>query len=281
MKPRPPRAAARGRATGAVTRSPTAPKKTPTTRCHRGHRSAGKPYDCLDRQRRVCPRCCVEHCREESPEDFARCARLGHPTWPTGSSKRPPKRIVCLEGYWDDDDVFDRSSVRPFLEGLADARGDLVVAHRRVDSLESLERIATSTLWEDRAAWDTPLYYLAFHGRKGRLSLSEDEAGLSALRRYFEDYGAFPHILYFGSCSTLGGRSGEKLANQLLEHADSRAIIGYEKNVDWVRSMLVDLLFVQKFFDDDDPWNRLPDIHQSVLDELPFAHDLGFRIFTP
>ena len=247
--------------------------------CYWGHTTEGERFACFDGENTVCARCCVEHCQKETPDTFAECLAAGHPTWP--NSPTVPRRLVCLEGYWNDEKLFDQSTVQPFLEGLAALDGGLQVAHRRVGSVGDLGRITTETIWGDLQATTAPVFYLAFHGRKGRIQVGDDEVGLKALTSAFEGYGDAPHLLYFGTCGTLGGKSGERLAKQLLEHAGSRAVVGYTEVIPWMQSMLIDLLFMQKFFSVDDPWDRLREIHQEVLNEISFAKDFGFTMFTP
>lgn len=226
----------------------------------------------------MCARCCVEHCRQESPGDFAACAEAGHPTWP-GPSSELPRKLVCIEGFWQGGSVFDRSTVRPFLEGFAaQLDGGLRLAYRRVGSLAELERLATETLWEDPAAADVPVFYLAFHGRKGVLDLGDAEANLGVLTRIFEGYGE-DHLLYFSSCSTLGGRAGPRLAKALLKSAGSRAVIGYRNDVDWLEGMMIDLLFLERFFTSEDPWTSVREIHDSVVSDVAIAKRLGFTMF--
>ncbi len=250
--------------------------------CFWGHRSSGVRYPCLDGQT-VCARCCVEHCRSANPADFARCTRLGHPTWPHDDTLLP-RKLVCLEGDWNNDELFDRTTVQPFLDCLAQLGGplgSLAVAHRHVEGVESLLRLTTSTLWKDSAVWDCPVYYLAFHGRKGRLSFAHNEAGVGVLRKAFDGFGAYPHLLYFGACSTLGGESGRRLAASLLEHAGSRAIVGYTREVDWLDSMVVDLIFLRRFYADPAPWKNMRRLYEDFLRAMPLAVELGFTLFLP
>lgn len=248
--------------------------------CYWGHKRTEPRYPCIDGENTVCPQCCVEHCPIETAELFGKCSRLHHPTWPRKTAG-PPRKLVCLEGYWAGEEIFDRSSVQPFIEGLAALGGDLLVAHRKIETLDGLERVAKETLWEDRVAWDTPVYYCAFHGMKGRISVGDESAGLKVLRECFEGYGGYPHILYFGTCSTLGGVTGKRLAQELLDHAGSRAIVGYTELVEWLPGMLVDLLFMSKFYGHENPWENLRGIYDEVMSEITFAKDLGFTMVTP
>lgn len=240
-------------------------------------------FPCYDDENLVCGRCCVEHCPSETPDVFASCAAAGHPTWPIRRGD-VPRTLVCIEGYWHDAHLFDRSTVRPFLDGLSAVSGSpIAVAHRRVGSVQAFERLAKQTIWDDSRASLSPVFYLAFHGRKGHVQIGDAEVDFTHLIDAFDGYGGAPHLIYFGTCSTLGGPAGHKLSKGLLERVGSRAVVGYTQDVDWMKSMLIDLLFMEKFYSTADPWadGELKRIYDEVMDEMSFAKRLGFTIVLP
>jgi hypothetical protein len=57
-------------------------------------------------------------------------------------------------------------------------------------------------------------------------------------------------------------------------------VTGYTTEIDWIDSMVIDLLFVRRFFADADPWTNLVRIHESVLDDFAPARRLGFVLLT-
>lgn len=255
--------------------------KTDGLGCYWAHPKTGNTFKCFDGVNMVCARCCVEKCPREEPELFERCTAANHPTWTTHSTTAVPQKLICLEGYWQAERLFNRSTVQPFLDGLAALGSQLKVGHRRVDSIEALTRVATTTLWEDEESWNCPVFYFGFHGRAGRIQVGDGEAGIRALSQCFKGYGGYPHILYFGTCATLGGKAGARLAESLLRHAGSRAVVGFAEDVPWMQGMLIDLLFMEKFYSDPDPWANLRGIYDEVMSELSFAKDLGFTMVTP
>src|SRR3954464_13935465 len=80
---------------------------------------------------------------------------------------KAPRKLVCLESYWDEE-LFQQFSVKAFLDGMAPlVHPPLTVAHRFVDSGAGLAyylRRPGSVMWRQKALFDAPVYYLAFHG---------------------------------------------------------------------------------------------------------------------
>ena len=70
------------------------------------------------------------------------------------------------------------------------------------------------------------------------------------------------NLVYFGACSVFRGKAG------------------YATDVDWMESMLADLLFLRRFYADTDPWRNLEAIHASVLEDFAPARRLGLRLFS-
>jgi hypothetical protein len=146
-------------------------------------------YICLDGTNQVCPRCCVEKCAVETPPWFAKCAEAGHPTWPSiKESKTVAAKLVCLESYWNRD-LFKTTSVKGFFESLATLiRPRLHLAHRFVESERGLAyytRYPAGLLWQVPESWNTPIYYLAFHGEPGSVKSVLDRIDSQALRKLF------------------------------------------------------------------------------------------------
>ena len=202
--------------------------------------------------------------------------------------RRAPRKLVCLETYWGDHGAraFRSVSVQPFFEGLA-AQFDppLRFAHRFVESpaqLEAYTRRGSGLLWSDPEVFDAPVYYLSFHGSPGTVRTALARLGPSRLCRAFEGWGAaYDNLVHFAACSVLAGASGRRFAHEFLERSGCWAIVGYTTDVDWMESMLTDLLFLRRFYGDADPWRNLRAIHESVLVDFAPAHRLGFTIHVP
>ena len=274
-----------------------------TTDCYYTHHGeATERFACFDGKNTVCPRCCLEFCRAAHPDWFARCREAGHPTWPAAvhelAAKQPvanvplggpaPRKIVCLETYWDDHDarLFGNTSVRLFLEALA-AQADppLRLAHRFVGVLAQMSNYTArpdGMFWRDAESFDTPVFYLSFHGEEGGVYSALENFGASVLCEAFAGWGSrAPNLVYFGACSVFAGDTGQRFARDFLRTSGTRAVIGYTTEVDWMESMMTDLLFFRRFFRHPDPWNHLRAIHESVLADFAPARRLGYELHMP
>ena len=253
------------------------------TDCYWKHGSAeGSRYSCLDGESEVCPRCCVERCPVETPDWFAECSESGHPTWPA-MAHAVPRKLVCLESSWDER-VFRNLSVKGFFDALRPLTSPpLQVAHRYVESLSHLAHYTQKPdglLWTDPQSWDCPVFYLAFHGSPGSIQTTLEAIGSQAICDSFRDYGVYPNLIYLGSCSVLAGDTGEAFGRNLLNTSGSNAVIGYTTDVDWMASLLVDTLFLYRFYTDEDPWGNLEGIFDSVLKDFGPAAAMGYTLLT-
>lgn len=199
-----------------------------------------------------------------------------------GAAVKAPRKLVCLETYWSDRhaQAFRERSVRPFFEGLAaQLEPPLAIAHRFMDSpaqLAAYTRRKEGLLWRDPETFDAPVYYLSFHGSPGRIHTALARIGPAALCRAFAGWGkGYDNLVYFGACSIFKGKRGERFARAFLHSSGCRAVLGYRTDVDWMESMLTDLLFLRRFYVDPDPWRNLRAIHESVLADFAPARRLG------
>ena len=58
-------------------------------------------------------------------------------------------------------------------------------------------------------------------------------------------------------------------------------MIGYTTTVDWMASLVCDMLFLHRFYSDPSPWKNLRRIFNSVLRDYPAARRLGYTLITP
>ena len=196
--------------------------------------------------------------------------------------KAPPK-LVCLESYWNDR-LLQTLSVKGFLEAAAPlAHPPLRVAHRFVDSAESLAyylRRPGGVMWRERELFDAPVYYLAFHGRPASVRALLGRVDGQGLCEAFAGYGAggYRNLVYFAACSVLSGKRGMAFARRFLAATGVRAVIGYTRTVPWMDSLVADLLFLHRFYADPSPWRNLRRIFASVQRDYPRARRLGHTL---
>lgn len=241
-------------------------------------------YICLDGKNHVCGRCCVEKCAVETPLWFAKCAEAGHPTWPSVRRRQTVvRKLVCLESYWDRN-LFKTTSVKGFFESLATLMNPgFQLAHRFVESKRGLAYYTQhpdGLLWQLPESWDTPIYYLAFHGEPGSVRSLLDCIGAETLLEAFRGYGkcGYNNLVYFAACNVLCSGEGKKFARDFLTASGCRAVIGYTTKVDWMQSLMTDMLFLQRFYTASDPWKNLGAIFQSVKEDYRPAKTLGYTL---
>ena len=160
----------------------------------------------------------------------------------------------------------------------------LTVAHRFVESEAGLAYYARrpdGLMWRSKELFDTPIYYLAFHGRPAGVISLTGRIGAQLLIDAFEGYGrGYRNLAYFACCSVLSGKKGLRFAREFLKKSRMRAVIGYSTRVDWMSSLVCDMLFLHRFYADASPWRNLRRIFNSVSRDYPLARRLGHTLVT-
>ena len=159
----------------------------------------------------------------------------------------------------------------------------LTVAHRFVESEAGLAYYAKrpdGLMWRRKELFDTPVYYLAFHGKPGAVSPLLGRIEADKLCEAFAGYGAYKNLVYFACCSVLRGDTGRRFAREFLKRSKVRAVIGYTQRVNWMASLVADMLFLHRFYNDPSPWRNLRRIFNSVSRDYPVARRLGHTLIT-
>jgi hypothetical protein len=175
--------------------------------------------------------------------------------------------------------------VKGFFEAMAPlADPPLTVAHRFVESQAGLAHYAQrpdGVLWRRKELFDTPVYYLAFHGAPGAVTSALGRIEARALCEAFAGYGrGYRSLAYFACCDVLRGTKGKRFAREFLRASGMKAVIGYAATVDWMASLVCDLLFLHRFYADASPWRNLRRIFNSVRRDYPAARRLGYTLVT-
>ncbi len=197
---------------------------------------------------------------------------------------KAPSKLVCLESYWNEK-LFQTFSVKGFFDAMAPLlHPPLTVAHRFVESEGGLEYYAKrgGVMWRQAEVFDAPVFYLAFHGAPGAVKSVLGRIGADRLCDAFAGYGhaGYANLVYFAACNVLRGKEGEAFARRFLEATGVRAVIGYTTTVDWMGSLVADLLFLHRFYSDPSPWHNLRRIFSSVQRDYPRARRLGHTLIT-
>ena len=197
--------------------------------------------------------------------------------------KAPPK-LVCLESYWSER-MFQTFSVKGFFEAMAPlVHPPLTVAHRFVESENGFDYYTRrgGVMWRQEELFDAPVFYLAFHGAPGAVKSVLGRIGAERLCDAFSGYGdnGYKNLVYFAACNVLRGQAGRRFAREFLKATGVRALIGYSTTVDWMASLVADMLFLQRFYSDPSPWRNLRRIFASVQRDYPRARRLGHTLVT-
>ena len=174
--------------------------------------------------------------------------------------------------------------MKGFFEAMAPLlHPPLTLAHRFVETgagLAYYARRPEGLMWRRKELFDAPIYYLAFHGRPGALRPLLDRVEADKLCETFADYGkgGYRNLVYFAACNVLRGEKGRRFARQFLEASRVKAVIGYTTSVDWMASLVCDMLFLHRFYSDPSPWKNLRRIFNSVLRDYPAARRLGYTL---
>jgi hypothetical protein len=198
--------------------------------------------------------------------------------------KAPPK-IVCLEAYWNEE-MFQHFSVKAFLDGMAPlVHPPLTVAHRFVDTHAGLAyylKRPEGLMWRQKALFDAPVFYLAFHGRAASVRTPVERIGGQHLIDAFAGYGAngYRNLVYFAACNVFRGARGLRFAQEFVRKTGVQAVIGYATPVGWMASLVCDMLFLHRFYNDPAPWKNLRRIFNSVHRDYPAARRLKHMLVT-
>ena len=195
-----------------------------------------------------------------------------------------PRKLVCLESYWNDR-LFETFSVKGFFDSMAPlVRPPLTVAHRFVESEGGLAYYTKrgGVMWRQKELFDAPVFYLAFHGAPGTVKSVLGRIGADRLCEAFSGYGdgGYKNLVYFAACNVLRGVEGQAFARRFIKSTGVRAVIGYTTTVDWMASLVADMLFLHRFYADPSPWRNLRRIFASVQRDYPPARRLGYTLIT-
>ena len=75
-------------------------------------------------------------------------------------------------------------------------------------------------------------------------------------------------------------RVDQRFAREFLRKTGVCALIGYTTRVDWMSSLVADMLFLHRFYRDPSPWRNLRRIFASVQRDYPCARRLGYMLVT-
>jgi hypothetical protein len=146
--------------------------------------------------------------------------------------------IFCLETDWSE--VKASPSVEPMLELLRRSPLGIPFVHRNVVTVDALDYYLKK--WTQRRHDEFPILYLAFHGIEGEVQFGDlrrrsARVSLDALEEALRGR-CQGRVIHFGCCQTLG--VSQRRLRRFIDETGALAVSGYEKDIDWVRSAMLD-----------------------------------------
>jgi hypothetical protein len=176
------------------------------------------------------------------------------------------KHIACLESIWFDDvENRDRVSVIHVLELISkNYEGEVQFSHLTCNTEQ--EFIYNLSVLKKLRKETYGILYLAFHGQPGEIHLADGtkinlEKLADLMGKGFADW-----VVHFGSCGTVDV-SQSRLA-KFTTSTQVLLVAGYTKDVDWMESAAMDLLFLDRLQDYKDMsrmWSALTKKGESLM----------------
>jgi len=190
--------------------------------------------------------------------------------------RRPKPCFLVLESYWSED-LTERESVHPFIKGLCDL--NLWEFHYRTfDSANDL-RLWITNFNRIRRARAEKILYLASHGSTaGRLWTLEQTIPLRSLLRIVKQAKSVVG-LHLGSCNL--GKSS--MVKKLLTDTSLQWVASYDREVPWMESTVLDLLFWSWMYAGAPRARRSRRLTpesaaQELYSRFNYARDMGFQV---
>ena len=149
------------------------------------------------------------------------------------------KNIFCLEGDWHKD-LRIKSSILAALDFLQ-TNCSIKYIHRSCGTKQNLFYYLDQ--WRLKKYKDYSICYLAFHGKPGHLEVGEEEVTLEQIGEHLAGK-CQNKIFHFGSCLVLDVESTR--IRQFLEQTNALCVCGFQTEVDFLESSVLDMLVIDK-----------------------------------
>ena len=182
------------------------------------------------------------------------------------------RSILVLESPWDSASV-KSTSVWPFVSEFAKVRG-IDAFYQTFSNAEAFKHWIAC--YNKEKLSEPRMLYVAAHGTEGRISGLKRSMNATSIEQVLAKAKNISHV-HFGSC--LYGTE-RNLQSLLLKAKHLTSAAGYEKPVEWVDSMLLDIMLWGRVVGRDDS-NKNIKTHtliRNLLKEIPgLSQGLGFH----
>lgn len=198
------------------------------------------------------------------------------------------RKLMILESNWDTENVFNNISIFPFLSNISNIMGyrhPIDVGYRHFDSLRGLKfysEYPEGKLWNDPNCFGCPVFYISVHGGPTSILPTLDIIRKEGMLDSLTGFDSYPCILFISGCGVFAGEEGHNFGLDLVGSTGARAVFGYSSpKVSFADSVLIDLLFLTRFFEiqDGDPFKLLPELYESIMLDFKPADEMGFSMF--
>ncbi len=154
--------------------------------------------------------------------------------------------VYIFEGTWWSKK--ETPLVLSYFQALAASHGDIDLSHRTIRSVADIEYYVKRLSKGERA-----FVYFACHGEQMYLRPADARSRIAPEQLYealaTAKDGAIGY-LHFGCCEMVESAPGKRRASlaRLMNASGARWVSGYTKEIDWLRSTLLDLALVSEFY---------------------------------
>lgn len=183
------------------------------------------------------------------------------------------RAILVLESPWGiDESDANRSSVLPFVEGVAKFAGDTEVFHANFYDASSFRKALECLC---KVKYSNTTVYIAAHGSKHRIGNVDLIEALVEIGERSRDYNVTGVLL--GSCYVGGDSTRLEVC---IEESAIRWCVGYASSASWLEGTLIDCAILSAMTElDEDDHRDAGTMIDALADALaPFAP--GYRIGT-
>lgn len=185
------------------------------------------------------------------------------------SKEENSRAILVFEGPWGlYEGDYNRSSVLPFVEGVAKGAENVEVYYTRFYDLSSF-RLALEELSQVKAA--SSVVYIAAHGSGGLINNSQLGKILFEVNSAARTSNANITGVMLGSCY-VGGKLQEM--TEFVEGSPISWMAGYASESDWMKGTLIDVYIIDKMLHSDESTHETAD---QIVEQLACA----LSVFNP
>jgi hypothetical protein len=180
-------------------------------------------------------------------------------------------KLFCLESVPDVTSQTTSSIILPSLEKLA-LQYNITNVYQTCDSIEGLEEILSTLLYEDRNFNDYEIIYFVFQGSGNNIIIDNYLYSLEEIAEFFEGK-LTGKLIHFANTMQL--ELNQETAQYFLDVTGAYAVSGYNNNVPLLSTVL-DNQFFALYQEYDDVTEIVEELYQK---HFAIAKTMGFTLY--